>query len=278
MKRQSLVRFTIFLILVLVMTGCGRIAGGDLPDGIAASSPDQAALSGDSTPTTDVPADAGGAAATGDLSGTTDTGTAGQMASEDAGAGSTESRDSGTDSANGGDADAATHVYRTVRVIAYNTAMMPALSGLLENDFGFGEWLPTLTFRYDTTTGRAQSASYTNYYPLYNMGIEDTIEAEKAALSADTELCRRFSNIRTEVMEDEELIALSFDIDISTYFSSLEPLINKCFLEGRQDIQRYKDMVYFDRLDNYLDPKPTCEEGDGFFYEKITCVRIEWED
>ena len=219
-------------------------------------------MAGESTPSVDVPTESSGAA---------DTDTTSQNGSVDVG-------DSGVESENAADSEATSHVYRTVRIIAYTDAMMPTLTGLLENTFGFEDWLPRLTFTYDTTTGMAESASFTTYYPQNNMGIEETLEAEKAALTQDTEVCRRFSNIRTEVMEAEELIALSFDIDISTYFNHFEPLLSQCFVEGRQDIGRYKDEVYFKRIDNYLDPKPEYEEGDNFFYEKITWRRIEWED
>ena len=170
------------------------------------------------------------------------------------------------------------HFYETVRIIAFADAMVPSMTGLMENDFGFGEHLPTITFHYDTKTGMAEKAEYATYYSYSPYGENEFLQMDMEALSGDSELCSRFSNIKTEVMEEDEVTKLSFDIDISTYFTHFDPHINLYFVEREQDIEGYKNAVYYERIDNYLDPKPTCEEGEGFFYDQISCRRIEWED
>ncbi len=269
MKKKSLVLFTVVLILAIVMTGCGRIAGGDSPEGTAASSPDQATLSGESTPSADAPADADGAAATGDLSGAADTGTAGQMAGEETGDGANVGSEAGVAENR--------HIYRTVRVIAYVDAMMPPLTGVIENIFGFGDRLPTLTLQYDTTTGAVEKATFSTYYSASGMGTDEYVAADIEALSQDNEMCARFSDIRTQVIEAEDMLELSFDIDMSTYFNQLDPTINLYLVGKQQDLEGYMNAVYYDRLDNY-DEDPPCEVGDNFFYETINFRRIEWED
>ena len=170
------------------------------------------------------------------------------------------------------------HFYKTVRIIAFADAMVPSMTGLMENDFGFGEHLPTITFHYNTTTGMVERAEYATFYSYSPYGENEFLQMDMEALSGDSELCSRFSNIKTDVMEEEEVTKLSFDIDISTYFPHFDPLINLYFVEREQDIEGYKNAVYYDRIDNYLDPKPTCEDGEGFFYDQISCRRIEWED
>lgn len=170
------------------------------------------------------------------------------------------------------------HFYRTVRIIAFADAMMPSMTGIMENIFGFGEYLPTITFHYDTETGIAERAEYATYYSYSPYGENEFLQMDMEALSGDGELCSRFSNFKTEVMEEDEVTKLSFDMDISTYFTYFDPHINLYFVEKEQDIEGYKNAVYYERIDNYLDPKPTCEEGEGFFYDQISCRRIEWED
>jgi hypothetical protein len=171
--------------------------------------------------------------------------------------------------------DSDKHYYRTVKVIAFADAMMPSMSGLLESDFGFGEYLPTITFTYNTQTGMVESAMYSTYYATGEYGDEE-LQRDIEALSGDGEFCSRFSGFRTEDLD--EVTELSFDIDISTYFTYFDPIINLCFVEREQDIEGYKDMVYYSRLNNYYDPKPTCEDGEGYFYDQISCRRIEWKD
>ncbi len=169
------------------------------------------------------------------------------------------------------------HIYRTVRVIAYVDAMMPPLTGVIENIFGFGDRLPTLTLQYDTTTGAVEKATFSTYYSASGMGTDEYVAADIEALSQDNEMCARFSDIRTQVIEAEDMLELSFDIDMSTYFNQLDPTINLYLVGKQQDLEGYMNAVYYDRLDNY-DEDPPCEVGDNFFYETINFRRIEWED
>ncbi len=175
--------------------------------------------------------------------------------------------------------DSNKHYYKTVRVIGYADAMMPSITGAMESIFGFGDHLPTITFHYDTETGMVESVEYSTYYSYSPYSDNEFLQMDMDALSTgEGEFLSRFSNFRTEVMEEEEVTKLSFDIDISTYFTYFDPHINLYFVRKEQDIEGYKNAVYYDCIDNYLDPKPAREEGEGFFYDQISCRRIEWED
>lgn len=171
------------------------------------------------------------------------------------------------------------HYYKTVRIIGYADAMMPSITGVMENIFGFGEYLPTITFHYNTESGMAESAEYSTYYSYSPYEDNEFLQSDMEVLSSgEGEFLSRFSNLRTEDMEAEGVTKLTFDMDISTYFSYLYPEINLYFVTGEQNIEDYKDAIYYSRVDGYYDPKPTCEEGENYFYDQISCIRIEWAD
>ena len=170
------------------------------------------------------------------------------------------------------------HIYKTVRIIGDTYAMIPYISSILDNTLGYEDHLPTLTFHYNVDTGKAESAEFTTYFPADGLNTEDFINSAIDSLSEDNEFCSRLSNIRTEVKDSENVTALTFDIDISTYFTYFDQYINMFFVEGQQNIEGYKQDVYYSRVDNYYDPKPSCEDGKNYFYDQISGLRVEWED
>ena len=76
----------------------------------------------------------------------------------------------------------------------------------------------------------------------------------------------RFSNFNTEVMEAEELTKLSFDIDISTYNTYMDSVVNTYLLAGEQDIEGYRESMNLDG------------EGENYYYDTHHDLRLEWED
>jgi len=162
-----------------------------------------------------------------------------------------------------------THYYKTIKIIGDTYYISPNLAGVIECDFGFGEYLPTLTIQYNTTTGMAESAVYCNYYS-YSSFDEDGnefLQADLEALSTgEGDMLSRFSNFNTEVMEAEEIIKLSFDIDISTYNTYMDSVVNTYLLAGEQNIEGYKDSMNYN------------EEGENYCYETHYDLRLEWED
>ena len=165
--------------------------------------------------------------------------------------------------------DSNTHYYKTIRIIGDTYFISPSISGVIECDFGFEEYLPTLTIQYNTTTGMAESAEYCNYYPYASFDEDgnEFLQADLEALSTgEGDMLSRFSNFNTEVMEAEELTKLSFDIDISTYNTYMDSVVNTYLLAGEQDIEGYRESMNFD------------EEGENYYYDTHVDLRLEWED
>lgn len=174
------------------------------------------------------------------------------------------------------------HYYKTVRIIGYVYSIIPSLQYVMENQCGYADYLPTLTIHYNTRSGMAESAEYSTYYsyqPDADKKISEQLQSDMDSLSTgEGELLSRFSNIRTENMETEGVSKLTFDIDISSYFTYFEQYINLYFIEREQNIEEYKNAVFYSCVDGYYDPQPTCEDRENYFYDEITCRRIEWSD
>lgn len=175
------------------------------------------------------------------------------------------------------------HYYRTVRLKSGNSYDL--IINLPFESSQYMDYYPTLTFTYNTDTGKIERAVYSTYYPN-NSGEESNEflqEAIDIILSGEG-ICSSFSNIQTENIDDKltditnDIFKLSFDIDISSYFANFDQYVNLCFVENEQDIEGYKNNVYYDVLYNQSDPIPSCEDRDGYFYDEITRRQVEWED
>lgn len=170
--------------------------------------------------------------------------------------------------------------YKTIRIQAYAYDMIIGLDEAVPSaTFGVQDYLPTLTLHYNVDTGKLESAEYTTYYFYQPEGEDEDLQSDLDILSSgEGELLSRFSNIRTENIDAETITKVTFDIDISTYLANFIPEINVYFVEGEQDVDGYKEAVYYGVVDGYYDPKPTCEDGDGYFFDQISNRRIEWTD
>lgn len=167
------------------------------------------------------------------------------------------------------------HYYRTVRLKADNSYDL--IINLPFESSKLGDYYPTLTFTYNTETGKIERAEYSTYFWYYPGEDTDVFLQEVTDIISSGEgICTKFSNVRTENMDD--VTKLTFDIDISSYFANFDQYVNLCFVEGEQDIEKYKNSVYYDVLYNQSDPIPSCEDRDGYFYDEITRRQVEWED
>lgn len=175
------------------------------------------------------------------------------------------------------------HYYRTVRLKSVDG--LDLIINLPFESLRYKDYYPTLTFTYNTDTGKIERAVYSTYYPNHwgEVPNEFLQEATDIILSGEG-ICSSFSNIKTEYIDDKstditnDILELSFDIDISSYFANFDQYVNKCFVEREQDIEGYKNNVYYDVLYNQSDPIPSCEDRDGYFYDEITRRQVEWEN
>ena len=175
------------------------------------------------------------------------------------------------------------HYYRTVRLKSGNSYDL--IINLPFESSQYMDYYPTLTFTYNTDTGKIERAVYSTYYPN-NSGEESNEFLQEAIdiIMSGEGICSSFSNIQTENIDDKstdisnDIFKLSFDIDISSYFANFDQYVNLCFVENEQDIEGYKNNVYYDVLYNQSDPIPSCEDRDGYFYDEITRRQVEWED
>lgn len=172
--------------------------------------------------------------------------------------------------------DANKHYYRTVHLKATNSYDL--IIGLPFESGQYGDYYPTLTFTYNTDTGLLEKAEYSTYYSYSDFAEEPNQFLQEAIdiIASGEGVCAKFSNVRTENLDD--VTELTFDIDISSYFANFDQYVNLCFVEGEQDIEKYKNSVYYDNLYNYTDSVPACEDRDGYFYDEITRRQVEWED
>ncbi len=168
------------------------------------------------------------------------------------------------------------------KIYKYMLIKAPNTSGLIYSAYIFDDpstigyqddyYKPTLLVTFDTKTGKATSVKLYAFFLDYeddewvNKSIEKFNEAGN-----DTK--KKFTNL-TKGRVNDNVSYLTCDIDPFSY--SIEATISTYLIEN-QDIEKYKNYVYYDRLYNY-DPDPAAVVTDNSFYETITDVSIEYSD
>ena len=167
-------------------------------------------------------------------------------------------------------------VYRYMKISSSNT------STLLNNAYIFGDpgvvgsgdnyYYPCFIASFDPVTGKVISVKYYSFFLDYEGSYEWVDKAiEKFNESGDS-YKKDFTSV-SKGRVSEFVTYLSVDINPKSY--TFDQYIQILFEE--QDIEKYKDTVYYSRLYNY-ETKPPVKEGDNYFEDSLTDIRIEWSD
>ena len=131
---------------------------------------------------------------------------------------------------------------------------------------------PCLILEFDVKTGKAVSAKFYTFYQ-YDNNDEYVDEAMEKFNESSAESKKAYSNAKKDHMT-EDITYISADINVNSY--EFTQFIDSYLVKG-QDIDKYKDEIYYSRLYNYSSTPPV-EVGDNYFYESLENIRIEWSD
>ena len=133
---------------------------------------------------------------------------------------------------------------------------------------------PCIIAEFDTETGKATKATLYLFFrdDESNEYVNKAIEKYNTSTS---ESKKYFTNVQKgRVPNESEVSYLSVDLTIDSYIYT--QFIDSYIIKS-QDIEKYKDEVYYSRLYNYSS-NPPHEEGVNCFEETLEGIRIEWSD
>lgn len=142
------------------------------------------------------------------------------------------------------------------------------------------KYSPELLLEFDTKTGHGIKATL---YIFFNESGGELDQGEKRYYEQALD---KFNSKSEEARKDFKILESKMFNDNNTSYIKAEvnPESNNfyqyvsSYLMYQQDIEKYKNEVFYSRLDNYYDPKPQAVEGDNFFEEPLESTRIEWSD
>ena len=137
--------------------------------------------------------------------------------------------------------------------------------------YGNKEYEPFLIVEFDTNTGNATNVKYYSFFLDYedNEWVNKAIEKyDEASGKAKDEV----KNVKKgRVNDNVSYLTANIDPDSYAFDQYLQ------YLFKGQDIDDYKDRVYYKRLYNYS-TTPEHKEGDNYFEDSLSHIRIEWSD
>ena len=174
------------------------------------------------------------------------------------------------------DSDLGYDVYKYMKITNSNASQLYYPAMMIFDDpsaVGSGDTLykPCLVAEFDTATGHATKVELYAFF-LDNdddLWVNQAIEAYE---TADDSYKDEVTNV-TKGRVDDSVSYLRAEIDPESY--GFDQFIQ--MLLYNQDIEHYKDEIFFSRLDNYS-TEPPHEEGDNFFEESLEGQRIEWSN
>lgn len=180
------------------------------------------------------------------------------------------------DSGAASDSDLGYDVYKYMKITNSNASQLYYPAMMLFDDpgaVGSGDTLykPCLVAEFDTQTGHATKVELYAFF-LDNEDDEWVNQAIEAYETADDSYKDEVTNV-TKGRVNDSVSYLHAEIDPSSY--GVDQYIQMLFYN--QDIEHYKDEIFFSRLYNY-DTEPAHEEGDNFFEESLEGQRIEWSN
>lgn len=167
-------------------------------------------------------------------------------------------------------------VYKYMKISSSNASGLLHVAYLFDDPSvvgsGDNEYNPCFIAEFDTNTGKAKSVKFYSFFLDYEGSTEWVDKAIEKFDSSTGEYKKSFSNV-TKGRVNENVTYLVADADPTSYMYN--QYIESLFYE--QDIEKYKDDVFYSRLYNY-DPKPEAKTGNNFFEEPLESIRIEWSD
>ena len=134
---------------------------------------------------------------------------------------------------------------------------------------------PCIIAEFDTETGKATKATLYLFFKEYENNDEYVNKAMEKYNSSSNEAKKNYTNIQKgKVPGETEVSYISVDLKIDSYIYT--QFIDTYIIKS-QDIEKYKDKVYYSRLYNYSS-NPPHEEGANCFEETLEGIRIEWSD
>lgn len=131
---------------------------------------------------------------------------------------------------------------------------------------------PCIVAEFDTETGKAIKATFYAFFLDYD-DDEWVNKALEKYENSSSEAKTKFTNISKGRVNDN-VSYLSADLDVNSYIFT--QFIDTYIIKS-QDIEKYKDEIFFSRLYNYSS-EPPHSEGENFFEESLEGIRIEWSD
>jgi len=197
------------------------------------------------------------------------------------GCGNKENNNKENNQSNNGNSNQETKVadHKIYKYMKISTAVSSTLyyhaNQLFDNPSEVGHsddsYKPFLIVEFDTKTGVANKVTYYGFFLDNddNMWVNKAIEAyETSSGEAKDEV----TNVKKGRV-NQFVSYLTANIDPKSY--GFDQYLQMLF-DG-QDIEKYKDEVFFSRLYNYS-TEPAHEEGDNYFEDSLTDIRIEWSD
>lgn len=190
---------------------------------------------------------------------------------------SADANNPGGSGTNSGDNQKPDHkIYKYMKVSADLASTLYHPASTLFNDpsevsSGDIYYKPCLIAEFDTNTGKATKVTF---YTFFLDSEDDTYvnEAMESYNSSSNDYKKNVTDVQKGRVNDN-VSYLSAEINPES--NAYEQHISSLFYE--QDIERYKDKIFFSRLDNYSS-EPPHEEGENFFEESLEGIRIEWSD
>ena len=168
-------------------------------------------------------------------------------------------------------------VYKYMKITTHNT------SNLINNGYIFDDpsyvghgdknYYPTLLVEFDTITGKASKVTL---YAFFLDNPDSTEWVDKAVDSFNEKVGsyrNDFSSVHKGRVND---FVTYFDVDINAE-SHIYNQYLQTYLFYEQDIEKYKDAIYYSRLYNYSST-PEVKTGENYFEESLEGIRIEWSD
>lgn len=168
-------------------------------------------------------------------------------------------------------------IYKYVKMSSDNSStLLYSVTSLFDNpgDVSSGDvyYKPTIIAEFDTETGKATKATFYAFF-LDGEDDENVNKALQKYNNSTSEYKKYFTNVHKDRV-NSEISCLVADLDVN---ANLYTQYIDSYILDSQDIDKYKDRIYYSRLYNYSTTPPH-EEGSNFFEESLEGIRIEWSD
>ena len=168
-------------------------------------------------------------------------------------------------------------IYKYVKVTSSNSSSLIYASRTIFDDpstvsYGNDTYKPCLIAEFDTETGKATKVTFYAFFLDYS-NYEWVDKAIDKYNNSTSDYKKYYTNVQKGRV-DEHVTYLSVSVDPQC--RQYDQYIQSYIVES-QNIEKYKDSVYYSRLYNYSTP-PRCESGENYFEESLEGFRVEWSD